>query len=248
MLRQITGQIGARKDERRSGASAPPTLGERAIHRLFPRAGKAMRVMQTLMFRRAQWQSIQTGFPTDAKDRPIPWITYPALDYLSQLDFSRANVLEYGGGQSSLWWAERAESVTTVEGKGEWAERLRRLAPANLTVIGPVEPAAYAHAPLGDGQAYHVIIIDGLMRLESTQASLPFLAKGGLLVLDNADWHPQICAWLRAQGLVEIDFHGFGPVNDYTWCTSLFMRTYSILPHSGGRWPTDVYGSLEQEC
>lgn len=224
------------------------TLLERAIHRLLPPAGKAMRVLQTLMVRRAQWQSIRTGLPVDAQGRPIPWITYPALDYLSQLDFSQSSVLEYGGGQSSLWWAERAESVTTVEGEGEWAATLRRCAPANLTIIGPVEAPAYAQAPLGSGQTYHVIIIDGLMRFDSAKASLPFLAPGGFLLLDNADWHPHVCAWLRAQGLVEIDFHGFGPVNDYTWCTSLFMRAHSILPHSGGKWPTDVYGSLEQEC
>ena len=206
-----------------------------------------MRLMQTLLSRRAQWQSILTGLPADAKGRPIPWITYPALDYLNQLDFSRACVLEYGGGQSSLWWAKRAASVTTVEGKAEWAERLRRHAPANLTVIGPVAESAYAQAPLGNGQTYHVIIIDGLVRLESAQASLPFLADGGLLVLDNADWHPQTCAWLRSKGLVEIDFHGFGPVNDYTWCTSVFLRAHSILPHSGGKWPSAVYGNLEQE-
>lgn len=224
------------------------TLLERAIHRFFPKASKAIRVMKTLMFQRAQWQSIQTGLPVDAKGRPIPWLTYPALDYLSQLDFSRARVLEYGGGQSSLWWAERAESVTTVEGEGEWAVTLRRCAPANLTVIGPVVAPAYAQAPLGSGQTYHVIIIDGLMRMESTKASLPFLVDGGLLVLDNADWHPQICSWLRAQGLVQIDFHGFGPVNDYTWCTSLFMRAHNILPHSGGRWPAALYGNLNQEC
>jgi hypothetical protein len=223
------------------------TLLERAIHRLLPRAGKAMRVLQTLLFRRAQWQSIKTGLPVDVQGRPIPWITYPALDYLSQLDFSRANVLEYGGGQSSLWWAERAESVITVEGEAAWAEKLRRLAPANLTVIGPVEATAYAQAPLVSGQTYHVIVIDGLMRLESAKASLPFLATGGMLVLDNSDWYPKICDWLREQGLVEIDFHGFGPVNDYTWCTSIFIRAHSILPHSGGTWPADVYGCLEQE-
>jgi hypothetical protein len=197
------------------------TLLERAIHRFLPRVGKAMRVMQTLMFRRAQSQIIHTGRPMDAKGHPIPWITYPALDYLSQLDFSRACVLKYGGGQSSLWWAKRAESVSTVEEGAEWAEKLRRPAPDNLTVMGPVA--------------------------ESAQASLPFLVEGGLLVLDNADWYPRICARLRSPGMVEIDFHGFGPVDDYTWCSSVFIRATIMLPHLGSPWPASVYGSFEQE-
>src|SRR3954471_19133862 len=32
----------------------------------------------------------------DAAERPIPWYTYPAVEYLKQLDFSRARVFEYG--------------------------------------------------------------------------------------------------------------------------------------------------------
>ncbi len=223
------------------------TLLERAIHRFLPRIGKAMRVMQTLMFRRALWQSILTGLPADAKGGPIPWITYPAFDYLSQLDFSQASILEYGGGQSSLWWAHRAKSIITVEGEAEWSEKLRQSAIANMTVIGPVEESAYVQAPLGGGRIYDVIVINGLLRLDSAQASLPFLAVGGMIILDNSDWFPGICSWLKSQSLVQIDFHGFGPVNDYAWCTSVFIRASSVLPHLGRRWPASVYGSLEQE-
>ncbi len=207
-----------------------------------------MRVLQTLMFRRAQCQSIETGLPVDAQGRPIPWITYPALDYLNQLDFSQSSVLEYGGGQRSLWWAERAESVTTVEGESDWAETLRLRSPPNLTVIGPVEAISYAKAPLVSGPIYHAIITDGLMRVESAKAPLPFLASGGFLLFDNADRHPHVCAWLRAQGMAEIDFHVLGPVNDNTWCTSLFMHSLTVFcPTREKKWPTDVYGALEQE-
>lgn len=224
----------------------PMTFLERALHHFFPRVGKALRITRTLFVRRALWPSIRTGLPMDGRGEPVPWITYPALDYLSRLDFSQASVLEYGGGQSSLWWAARARSVTTVEARANWAQMIRDKAPENLQVIGPVEGIRYVETALQDGRRHEVIVVDGLLRPECTQAALPFLAEHGLLILDNSDWYDELCTWLRGQGLMQIDFHGFGPVNDYTWCTSIFIRQQCAVPHRGGAWAPAVYGNLVQ--
>lgn len=219
---------------------------ERALHHFFPRAGKAMRLMHTMLIKRALWQSICTGLPLNGQGQPVPWITLPALDYLSQLDFSQANVLEYGGGQSSLWWAARARTVTTVEAGEKWAQMIRDKAPENLRLIGPVEGASYVETPLKEGRMFEVLVIDGLLRPECARAAQPFLAEHGLLILDNSDWHAPICTWLRSQGMMQIDFHGFGPVNNYTWCTSIFIRQQCAVPHLGGPWAASVYGNLVQ--
>ncbi|MBB5030458.1 O-methyltransferase [Prosthecobacter vanneervenii] len=222
------------------------TLLERVLHHFFPRAGKALAVIHTLFIKRALWESMRTGIPLDGHGQPAPWITFPALDYLSRLDFSQAHVLEYGGGQSSLWWAARAKTVTTVEGRKEWAERIRRNAPGNLSLIGPVEGLDYVESPLKGGLMFEVIVIDGFLRLECARAALPFLVEHGLLILDNSDWNAPACRWLREQGMMQIDFHGFGPVNDYTWCTSVFTRRQSAVPHRGDPWTEAVYGNLVQ--
>lgn len=60
-------------------------------------------------------RSALRGYPTDKDGGPVPWYTYPAVDFLSMLDFSDARVCEYGGGQSTLWWAARAKSVLSIE-------------------------------------------------------------------------------------------------------------------------------------
>lgn len=41
---------------------------------------------------------------------PIPWYTYPAIEQLDKWDFSECDVLEYGSGNSTLWWARRART------------------------------------------------------------------------------------------------------------------------------------------
>src|SRR6266542_4330702 len=62
----------------------------------------------------------------DAAGRPLPSYTYPATDFLHEIDWIEADVLEFGGGQSTLWWAARARSVFTVEEDENWFEYLSR--------------------------------------------------------------------------------------------------------------------------
>lgn len=230
-----------------SAQSAPMSLILRIGYRLSPRLGRVMRVMQTLLFRRGYWQSVTQQMPVDAQGGPLPWITYAAMDCLEGFDFSQAAVLEYGCGQSSLWWSQRAARVVSVERRAEWAARMRSAAPQNLEVLGPLEGHDYVHAPLHEGASYHVIVIDGHDRFECAQAALPHLQEGGILVLDNADWHRRTARWLRGQGLLQLDFHGPGPLNDYSWCTSLFIRASVAFPMRERTWSPAAYGSLEDD-
>lgn len=223
-------------------------LIHRIINRLSPRLGNAAEVMITLLTRRGYWRSLREQRPVDGEGAPVPWLTYPALDHLSRLDFAAAAVLEYGAGQSSLWWAKRARTVVSVESRVEWVSEVRRQGPPNLTVLGPLEREEYVHAPLQGGAAFDVIVIDGVHRFECVQAAFPHLLSGGLIVVDNTDWHPRIGAWLRQQGMLQFDFHGFGPVNRYTWCTSLFVRGSTRIPYVEGPWSAGVYGSLAQRA
>ena len=43
------------------------------------------------------------------------WYTYPLLEFFENLDFSRDSVFEYGSGSSSVYWANKAKYVQSVE-------------------------------------------------------------------------------------------------------------------------------------
>jgi hypothetical protein len=47
----------------------------------------------------------------DRDGNPLPWYTYPAIEYLSQFDYGEKTIFEFGCGYSSLFWAERAAKV-----------------------------------------------------------------------------------------------------------------------------------------
>src|SRR6185369_14774978 len=56
--------------------------------------------------------------------QPIPWYTYPCIELLfarAQCGaFSGRRVLEFGAGQSTLWWAGHAAEVIALEAPGPW--------------------------------------------------------------------------------------------------------------------------------
>src|SRR5688572_13130708 len=64
--------------------------------------------------------------------RPLPWYTYPCIDFLKARSFNDKSVLEFGGGHSTLWWAARAKDVVTIDGNAGWYERLKSQVPANV--------------------------------------------------------------------------------------------------------------------
>lgn len=63
----------------------------------------------------------------DRDGNPIPWYTYPAIEYLSQFDVTDKDVFEFGCGNSSLFWADRARLVTSIEDNPDWLANGRKV-------------------------------------------------------------------------------------------------------------------------
>jgi hypothetical protein len=186
----------------------------------------------------------------DATGAPIPWYTYPAIEFLKQLDFTSKAVFEYGSGHSTFFWGARAARVVSIEHSPEWFETVSHRASSNCTVTLETDPVAYIHAIERTDDTYDLIAVDGLVpnraRAKCAMLALRHLAPGGLIVLDNSDYLPGSTALLRMAGLIQVDMSGLGPSNDYAWTTSLFLtRDYALQP-LGGRQPHHPIGGLGQ--
>lgn len=188
--------------------------------------------------------SRETRRTIDAAGEPLPWYTYPAIEYLRQLDFSRARVFEWGSGGSSLYWGARCKELVSVERNREWFERVSEAAPSNVTVIHVEDDPDYANEITRHG-LFDVIVIDGEQRRNCAAAALHHWASGGLIILDNSDWYTLAATYLRKQGLVQVDLSGFGPINDYTWSTSVFFRGEFKFEPRAERLPMHGVGALQ---
>ena len=96
-----------------------------------------------------------------AQGEPIPWYTYPAIEYLSSLDLSESDIFEYGAGASTLWWAKRARSVTSVEALADWYERIAKEMPDNCRLIHEPDLERFPDAIEQCDQTFDVIAVDG---------------------------------------------------------------------------------------
>ena len=78
-------------------------------------------------------RSVDQNAAVDAHG-PVPWFTYPAIRQLGRMVAPAWRVLEYGSGNSTLWWAARVAEVVSVEHDPAWAFRLRERIPANVSL------------------------------------------------------------------------------------------------------------------
>jgi hypothetical protein len=172
-----------------------------------------------------QWKTIRDWSSVDKSGAPIPWYTYPTTEFLSHLDLSRFKVFEYGSGNSTLWWAARTKQVTSVEDNQLWYEKIKSsLKEQNVEYRLEKNSQKYFTMATDD---FQIFIVDGKYRREclSHIVNLKKKDNGVMLIFDNSDWYPNTVRFLQEKlGWMQIDFHGYGPINNYTWTTSIFVN------------------------
>lgn len=163
----------------------------------------------------------------DRSGEPLLWITYPAIAYLSALEWNGRRVLEWGAGNSTLWWAARGAEVFAVEHDPAWVATLRPRLSAwpRVRLHGAADAADYLDAPRS-AAPFDLAVIDGEDRLGCARAALTLVRPAGAIVLDNSEqsWAAPISTLLAEAGWRRVDFHGFAPSVARPHCTSLFFR------------------------
>lgn len=165
---------------------------------------------------------------------PIPWYTYPSIDFLANRSYRDKSVLEFGGGQSTLWWAQRARDVLTFEGDPGWYADIKSRIPPNVDLrLVSVESAASCV----DGiekildseprREFDVIVIDGLFRFEMIPIARKRMSRTGMIVFDNSDGYGCYEGFADS-GLMRVDFAGNAPGVVRPHTTSIFFGSESF--------------------
>jgi hypothetical protein len=165
---------------------------------------------------------------------PLPWYTYPCIDFLKCRPFEGKTVLEFGGGQSTLWWAKRAHAVVTLEGDKEWYEKIARRMPPNVelhhvasenatTCVDQVEEVLR----LKPYSQYDIIVIDGLYRREMIEIALRLMAPDGMIICDDAEGYG-FYEGFKASELNRVDFFGYPPGGSLPHATSVYFGCASF--------------------
>jgi hypothetical protein len=184
----------------------------------------------------AQFKTMRNWECLDINNDAIPWYTYPAIEYLNNLNFSQKSIFEYGSGNSSLYWSKKSKKTTSIEDSQDWFEKIKFNLNKNQALFLKKSNSDYENAIIEEGEKFDVIIIDGIRRVECSRVIREHLniksEEGCMVILDNSDWYKNTAKYLREQlGLIEIDFHGFGPIGRSTSTTSIFLsRNFNFKP------------------
>lgn len=214
------------------------------IYKTLAAAKRSFQIMKTLFFGQGFIRSVLDAKPVGPDDEPIPWFTYPAIEYLKQFDFSAKRIFEYGSGNSSLFWARHAKEVIAVESDRRWFEHVARTRPPNLLLLLETDKENYVSSIRKREQKFDVIVIDGQWRNACANICADHLMDHGMIIFDNSDRHYDGCTKLRGRGFFQIDFSGFSPINGYASTTSLFIRAPTSLQSNFS--PADPVGGLRQ--
>jgi hypothetical protein len=174
----------------------------------------------------------------------VPWWTYRAIDVVDAWLTAHPRpirVYEYGSGASTLWLADRADEVHSVEHHRGFAEHIASTLAQHPNIdLQIVEPAPSANPAIGSakegnsgldfsdyvnsiakvGGKFSLVVIDGRAREACLRAALPFLEPDGLIVFDNTRRRRSRDA-IAASGVTERRLSGLTPTLPYPDQTSI---------------------------
>jgi hypothetical protein len=203
---------------------------------------RSIRLYRILSFGYGHLRSAASMRSVDARGEPLPWITYPAIEFLKQLDLSNKTVFEYGCGGSTVFWSRLALRVDSVEDNEAWVREVRASLPGNCTLSLEPFPEDYIHAVARRGP-YDIIVIDGHSRVRCSEVAPKHLKPSGFIILDNSDWFHEASANLRNADLIEVDLAGMAPIADFVSTTSFYFdRQFRGTPKAD-RQPVGSIGS-----
>jgi hypothetical protein len=173
-------------------------------------------------------KSSELSKPTTIDNLPLPWFTYPFIEFLNSIDLSNLNILEFGSGNSSIYWLCKQIKLTSIENDYVWFTQVTKEMDAkglkaNLKYCQTIQEYVAEAEKSGE---FDIIVVDGRYRFDVINSMCKHFKDGSMVIFDNSDWHPNSCKLLRSQGFHQIDFPGFGPINSYSWVTSLFFKQY----------------------
>ena len=204
---------------------------------------RSLRAYRILSFDYGHLRSAASLRSIDAAGQPVPWITYPAIEFLKQLDLSDKTVFEYGCGGSTVFWSRAAKQVDSVEHVEEFYREVLPTLPANCNLTLEIHPEKYIHAVGRRGEPYDIIVIDGHSRVRCSTVAPKYLKPGGFIILDNSDWFWEASANLRDADLIEVDMAGIAPINDFVSTTSFYLHREFRGRPKASRQPTGAIGS-----
>jgi len=129
-----------------------------------------------------------------------PWLAPEAIHFLETYLRPTDTGLEFGSGRSTIWFAKRIQSLTSVEHNPEWHARVSKgLKDLNISNVSYHLHQKSNEDRSGTNSEYvgitksitpaslNFVLVDGIYRAQCVLQCIPLLLPGGILIIDNVN-------------------------------------------------------------
>lgn len=160
---------------------------------------------------------------------PFPLLTYSFMDFIESHDVSDFTLIEFGSGNSTLYFENKFKNIISFETNKEWYEKIKsRLIKTEYHLVDPID--------LQDGKFEINInlrktfaLIDAACNRYKITANLLKKIKPNYIILDNSEWYRNTANLIIKSGYFEVPFWGYKNTEHWESCTSLFINLNDIL-------------------
>lgn len=122
---------------------------------------KELKTFKNFSKKYGHWKSVYHNKSIDKNENPIPWYTYPSIEYIEQFDLSGKRVFEWGAGNSTHYWASKVKSLVCVEDSKEWFDKINTELKENVSLIFRTDKKSYVNEIIKH-KPFDIIVIDVL--------------------------------------------------------------------------------------
>ncbi len=179
------------------------------------------------------FESFLTLQSIDKNRNPIPWFSYPFIDFLLPRLTKNIILFEFGSGNSTLFFASKVKDVISIEHNKEWYQIVNSTKPSNVKLVQTESDSVNDYLEFFNKlkEKIDVIIVDGLHRNECLVNSINKLSENGVIILDDSERseYQNGIDFILGNGFKSLEFWGIAPTVLFKKCTRLFYKSNNCL-------------------
>jgi hypothetical protein len=185
---------------------------------------------------KASWiKSLDAGISQDENGNFVPWMTYPAIEFLKKNINENSHIFEYGCGASTLFFSKITDHLISLETNPKWLKIISEKLPKNaknqifLNENGLTdknyENFAKNYAKKHN-QKFDFLIIDSLKRFNCSKEAIFAIKNSGTIILDDSERknYQKIFDFFAENGFKKQVFIGIAPGQTRLKNTTIFFK------------------------
>jgi hypothetical protein len=167
-------------------------------------------------------ESIMGGRPM-RNGLPVPLLTFPFLDFFESHDWKEFRLIEFGSGNSTIYFESKFAKIHSFETNPEWYENVRRkLVEVEYQLIS-VEDLHMGNFDIKPWSGPTMALIDSACNRRRVASRLLEKMRPEIVVLDNSEWYQNTTQDLVNSQYLHVPFWGLKCSEHWESCTSIFF-------------------------